>query len=172
MKKYIIIALTVVSIIAFTNVNGLSKGRVDHRIWEELLSRHVSNGMVDYNGFQREESRLDQYLGLLEKIDPETLSRNDQYAFYINVYNALILKAIAEEYPVKNVKKVHSAWKKKKFPIAGKGVTLKEMEESLRFNFKDPRIHFALVRGSRSCPKLLPRAYTGDNINKLLNAQT
>ena len=56
---------------------------VDNSIYAELLTKYVANGYVNYAGFKRDETRLDQYLAVLEQVDPERLPREEQFAFYI-----------------------------------------------------------------------------------------
>ncbi|MCK7513634.1 MAG: DUF547 domain-containing protein [Desulfobacterales bacterium] len=90
---------------------------VDNSIYAELLTKYVVNGHVDYAGFKRDEARLDQYLKVLEQVDPERLPREEQFAFYINAYNAWTIKLILTGYPgVKSIKDLgsllQSPWKK------------------------------------------------------------
>jgi len=176
MRRIAILAFVICVFVAGFAPLAFSGGPMfNHSLLDSVLDEYVENGRVEYRRLVNNQPTLNTYLRKVSDFSPAylyALPKRESVAFYINVYNALVLKAVVEEYPVSSIKKVHKIWKKKKFPIAGKGVTLDEIEETLRFNFKDPRIHFALVRGSRSCPKLLSQAYTGDNINKLLNRQT
>lgn len=72
---------------------------VDHRIFAELLTRYNSGGQVDYAGLKREESRLDAYVESLSEIDPDALSPDERFAFYVNMYNAWTIKLILSGYP-------------------------------------------------------------------------
>ena len=67
---------------------GSAANEVDQSLYAELLSKYVKNGIVNYQGFKNDEENLDQYLKVLEKTDTKTLSRNEQFAFYVNAYNA------------------------------------------------------------------------------------
>jgi len=66
----------------------------DHQRFGVLLTKHNQAGHVDYAGFKRDETRLDAYLEGLAKIDPESLAREEQFAFYINADNAWTIKLI------------------------------------------------------------------------------
>ena len=78
---------------------------MDHSIYGDLLKNYVKDGMVNYKGFKDNEKRLDFYLDIPEKTDTKTLSRNEQFAFYINAYNAWTIKLILSDYPgVKSIK--------------------------------------------------------------------
>ena len=140
---------------------------VDHGIFGRLLKSHVQNGWVDYRGFKKDERQLDAYLDQMAQIDPQTLGRNEQMAFYINAYNAWTIKLILENYPgVASIKDLgsffRSPWKKKFVKINGETVTLDHLEHDiLRPVFKDPRVHFAVNCASKSCPPLLNEPYSG-----------
>ena len=109
---------------------------VDHSIYSILLEKYVKQGQVDYRGFKAEEEKLDQYLKLLEKIDSDNLSRNEQFAFYVNAYNAWTIKLILSGYPgIKSIKDLgsifKSPWKKKICRIDGDVITLDDIEHKI-----------------------------------------
>ncbi len=151
---------------------------VDHSLYAGLLKKYVKDGIVDYQGFKNEESVLDRYLKVLEKVDSKTLSHNEQFAFYINAYNAWTIKLIMSEYPgVKSIKELgslfKSPWKKKISRIDGTIITLDDIEHNiLRPRFKDPRVHFAVNCASKSCPPLRPEPYRGGDLNQQLDEMT
>ena len=96
---------------------AIAGNTVDNGIYAELLAKHVKSGVVNYAGFKADEARLDQYLKVLEQVDPERLPTAEQFAFYINVYNAWTIKLILTGYPgVKSIKDLgsflQSPWKK------------------------------------------------------------
>jgi hypothetical protein len=146
-----------------------------HGRWERLLSRHVKNGLVDYAGMKADERDLDAYLADLERIDSRTLSRIDQFAFFINAYNAWTVKLIIGPYPeIKSIKDLGglfgSPWKKKIARIDGALLSLDQIEhEILRPRFKDPRVHFAINCAALSCPPLRPEAYVGERLDLQLD---
>ena len=152
--------------------------RVNHEIWADLLGKYVKPAGVDYSGFKTEEERLDQYLRVLENMDPEKLSRNDQYAYYINAYNAWTVKLILSKYPdVKSIKDfgtiLKSPWQKKWVRINGEVITLDDVEHNiLRPRFKDPRVHFAINCSAASCPPLRPEPYLGPALDQQLDDST
>jgi hypothetical protein len=151
---------------------------VDNTLYAELLHKYVKNGVVDYQGFKKEEAKLDQYLKILEETEPKALSRNEQFAFYINAYNAWTIKLILSDYPgVQSIKDLgslfKSPWKKKIARIDGDVVTLDNIEhDTLRPRFKDPRIHFAVNCASKSCPPLRSEPYRGAVLDQQLTEMT
>ena len=155
--------------------NSWSNETVDHGLYAELLNSYVKHGVVDYRGFKNHESKLDRYLKVLEEADSKTLSRDEQFAFYVNAYNAWTIKLILGSYPgVKSIKDLgsflKSPWKKKICRIDGVILTLDDIEHNiLRARFKDPRVHFAVNCASKGCPPLRSEPYRGSTLDKQLD---
>jgi hypothetical protein len=155
-----------------------AEGAVDHGLYAELLSKYVKNGGVDYAGFKADEGRLDRYLSILEHVEPDGLDRNEQFAFYINAYNAWTIKLILSGYPgIKSIRDLgslfQSPWKKEFVRIRGKVLSLDQIEHDiLRPRFRDPRVHFAINCASKGCPPLLPEPYRGDRLDDQLTRVT
>ncbi|MBW2228468.1 MAG: DUF547 domain-containing protein [Deltaproteobacteria bacterium] len=155
-----------------------SNAKVDHALYAELLEKYVQNGTVDYQGFKNEEAKLDQYLKVLEETDTKTLSRDEQFAFYINAYNAWTIKLILTGYPgIKSIKDLgsifKSPWKKQIARINGDIITLDHIEHDiLRPGFKDPRVHFAVNCAAKSCPPLRSEPYRADILEEQLDEMT
>jgi hypothetical protein len=151
---------------------------VDHSLYGALLKAHVKNGVVDYQGFKNDEDKLDRYLEMLAKTHTKSLSYNEQFAFYVNAYNAWTIKLILSDYPgIRSIKDLgslfKSPWKKKIARLDGKKVTLDHIEHDiLRPRFKDPRIHFAVNCASKSCPPLLSEPYRGHILDHQLTSVT
>ena len=157
---------------------------VDHSIWDKLLKKHVnSEGLVNYRGFVTEAEQFDKYLELLSASPPsEKWSREAKLSYWINAYNAFTVKLIADNYPVKGIRElgpilsipaINTVWHKKFFKIGGMDFNLDRIEHQiLRKEFNEPRIHFAIVCASISCPKLLNQAYVAERIDEQLTDQT
>lgn len=80
----------------------------DHSAFDRLLSGYVdARGLVDYERLkQNKDVALRPYLEQLAATDPESLSKDEQLAFWLNAYNALTLKLIADNYPAKSIRRV------------------------------------------------------------------
>jgi len=151
---------------------------VDNTIYDNLLTKHVTDGRVNYDGFKTDEALLDQYLNILSSTKIDALSEKGQMAFYINAYNAFTIKLILTKYPgIDSIKDLgglfSSPWSIKFIPLQDKKVTLDHIEHDiLRPTFKDPRVHFAVNCASKSCPPLRNEAFEPDRINEQLDEQT
>ncbi|RMG11099.1 MAG: DUF547 domain-containing protein [Deltaproteobacteria bacterium] len=153
-----------------------------HAPFSELLARYVAHGRVDYPGLARERAQLDAYLTALESVDGATLqkaSRSARIAYWINAYNALMLRLVLDAWPVRKVLDIPSGDAKSLFdrPLfhskaRGEVLSLDAIEHQiLRKELKDPRIHFAIVCGARSCPPLRSEAYLGRELSRQLQDQ-
>jgi hypothetical protein len=148
---------------------------VDNRIFGELLAKYNRAGVVDYAGFKSDERRLDDYLNILAAKDPGSLPHDEQFAFYINVYNAWTIKLILSGYPgIQSIKDLgslfKSPWKKKFVRLNGKTVTLDHLEHDIvRPRFNDPRVHFAINCASKGCPPLLAEPFDAIRLDEQLD---
>lgn len=146
----------------------------DHAIWAELLNKYIKPGGVDYTGLKSEEEKLDQYLKILEDTDLKSLSHEEQFAYYINAYNAWTIKLILSAYPgIKSIKDLgtlwESPWKKKFIHINGELLSLDDIEHHiLRPRFKNPRVHFAINCSAVSCPPLRSEPYLSSSLDRQL----
>ena len=148
---------------------------IDHGALDELLKAHVDaeSGLVDYDGFKRDEAKLDAYLSeQIAEADLEALSEAQRFAFYVNAYNASTIKLILERYPdLKSIKDFEEPWKQERWEVGGETLSLDAIEHTkLRPVFKDPRIHFAVNCASIGCPPLRAEAYRADDLEAQLDA--
>lgn len=147
----------------------------DHSPFDELLKANVDeNGWVDYGQLKSTEDSLDRYIAAIGKADIDQLGRDERLAFLINSYNAFTLKLIVEKFPLESIKDIPDAerWDAVRWNAAGKKVSLNQIEhELIRPNFKEPRIHFALVCAAVGCPPLRNEAFTGQKLEGQLAGQ-
>ncbi|MFN0081601.1 MAG: DUF547 domain-containing protein [Ferruginibacter sp.] len=178
MKKITLILITVLFLFLHFRYKPAAINSIVHIQWTALLKKHVNNnGDVNYKGFIKDSLKLNKYLNLLSNNAPDSLwSKNEQFAYWINAYNAFTVKLIIQNYPLKSIKDLgstatnNSPWDKKFFTIGGKQMTLNIIEhEILRKQFNDPRLHFAINCASYSCPKLLNKAFESSRLDAQLN---
>ena len=148
-----------------------------------MLDRYlVANDPSDVNLFNykgvRKSDRavLDNYLGAMQKLDPRSYNKAEQQAYWINLYNALTVQLILDNYPVKSITKLGESlfafgpWDDDAAVVQGKTLSLNHIEHKiLRPIWKDPRIHYAVNCASYSCPNLSAKAFTAKNTEQLLN---
>ena len=157
---------------------------IDHSSWQALLDAYLKTGdpsginRFDYGALKanaEDRKTLSAYLKSLAGIDPRSFSRDEQMAYWINLYNALTVFVIVPRYPVDSIKDIKSGiidfgpWNLELFPLQGQKLTLNQIEHGiLRPVWKDPRIHYAANCASLGCPNLSPEVYRSDNLERLL----
>ena len=143
---------------------------VSHKIFNTLLQKYVTpNGNVNYIGFKQNHSKLRSYITLLGKNVPDdSWSRNETLAYWINAYNALTIDLILRKWPVKSIKDIDKPWDQRFWKLGTKWYNLGEIEHSILRKMDDPRIHFAIVCASYSCPKLQNKTFEAKTMNAQL----
>jgi hypothetical protein len=120
----------------------------------------------------QDRGTLEKYLAAVAAANPASWPRGEQLAFWINTYNAATVSAVLKgnsPEPAFGRVMLFKFWK---FRAAGRERTLDEVEhEILRRQFTEPRIHFALVCASTSCPKLRREAYEAEHLEAQLEDQ-
>ncbi len=125
---------------------------------------------------QEDWQKLKAYISHLETTGIAGLNRDEQMAFWINLYNAKTIDVILEAYPVKSVKNIglfgRGPWDKKNMTVTGFGaMSLNNVEhDTLRVNWQDPRIHYAVNCASYGCPNLKATPWTADTLEADLEA--
>lgn len=160
-----------------------SRTRVDHTRWDSFLLRHVVRGAdginrVSYGSVTGEEkTELENYISYLSSVRVRALSREEQLAYWINLYNSLTVKVILDHYPVRSIRDIDISpgwfsdgpWSKKLVTVEGEEISLDDIEHRiLRPLWKDPRIHYAVNCASVGCPNLQPQAFSAENASALL----
>ncbi|MGA1226094.1 MAG: DUF547 domain-containing protein [Tamlana sp.] len=148
-----------------------------HQLWNELLQEHVSeHGNVNYKTFKTEHKKLLDYiyfLSLMHKNDTfESLPKDEKLAFWINAYNTMTIDLILRHYPVKSIKDIKNPWEQWYWKLGDKWYNLNEIEHNILRKMDEPRIHFAIVCASVSCPKLQNKAFTSENLESQLTNAT
>jgi hypothetical protein len=154
-----------------------------HKALDGILDLYVRDGFVYYRALKAERSRLDRYVASLD-IAPavyEQWSRDEQVAFWLNAYNALVLQTIVDHYPIRgsfaayppnSIRQVGGAFERWRHRAAGRSFTLDQIETEVLSGFRDPRLYLALGRGAVGSGRLLSEAYTASRLESQLNAVT
>ncbi|MBD3321270.1 MAG: DUF547 domain-containing protein [Chitinivibrionales bacterium] len=185
--------------------NGVKKGAVPFRrfflflfLSASLISIHAQpfdygkysavfyaatsiQGMVDYEWLKENPSQLNAFVHDIASLDKnryESWSGNDKIAFYINVFNALCIKIIVDNYPIegglfksliypkKSIMQISGAFNKIEFTVIGEAVTLEFIRDSILIGqFNEPRVHCTLSYGARGGPSLPGRPYEGEDLD-------
>ena len=155
-------------------------GPLDVARYESVLEKYVrDDGRVNYDGIRNHPTDLSAFVAQIATVSPDSApglfkNREAQLAYWLNAYNALVLQSFAADYPKKRDRLTGlvgraSFFYRLKHKVGGKDRSLGDMEDnSIRKPFREPRIHFALVCASASCPWLSRTAYTAENLDSHL----
>ena len=149
---------------------------VDHQIWQALLSRYVllsDDGIhrVAYGEFdETAKAKLREYLDAMSRIAPTQLNRDEQLAYWINLYNAQTIQVVLDHPRKKSILSMGpffslGPWDEPYLTIENKPVTLNDIEHRiLRPIWQDHRLHYVLNCASIGCPNLSQTAYRATSI--------
>jgi len=162
-----------------------------HEPFTDVLSRVVRQPNVDYAGLLENRSALDAYLATLADVSPGALAaapQDAQLAFWINAYNACMLRLVVDNYPIEKDGRLlarltntvagrpaNSVWQipdvfdGKHCRVAGEERSQDEIEHGFIRPMGDPRIHFAVNCAAKSCPELWPEAYSAETLDEQLD---
>lgn len=136
--------------------------------FDQILDQYVRDGMVYYRALKADRSKLDGYVSALAGVDTSKMSREEQISFWLNAYDALVLKTVIDaypirkrsnEYPPRSIRQIPGAFERIQHRVAGKSLTLDQIEQTQLGSFHDPRLYFAVGRGSIGGGRLRSEAF-------------
>jgi hypothetical protein len=175
------VAVVLIAIAVFTvSTATVSAAGPDYKLWQDLLSKHYdpARGM-DYKSLKQDKATRDRLRQQMAAVDVASLSKPEQLAYWINLYNISTVNVVAESYPVDSIRDISTdpiirlnVFKKPSVQVKGGTMSLDDVEnKKIREVFKDPRIHFAINCAAESCPPIRPEPFTGARIDQQLDDQ-
>ncbi len=155
-----------------------------HRPFDEILDIYVRDGLVYYRALKSERGRFDRYVQSLADTTAETVKSwapERQLAFWINAYNAAVLRTVidhypirgkAPEYPANSIRQIPGAFERATHRAGGRTFTLDALERDVIAGFGDPRALFALGRGAMGGGRLKSEAFTAGRVDTQLTTMT
>lgn len=152
---------------------------IDHSIWGAVLSGYLNSRpdgvLFAYSKVTTQDrEKLQKYLAYLAGLDPRLFNRKEQKAYWINLYNALTVELILDNYPVKSITRIgpwykFGPWDDEITSVAGEPLTLNDIEHRiLRPIWQDKRIHYVVNCASKGCPDLAAQPYTGATVDDMM----
>jgi hypothetical protein len=163
---------------------------VDHQAWGIFLRRYLVEEPDGINRLRYSEvsagdrQGLERYLADISKVLVHSLNPAEQFAYWVNLYNALTVKVVLDHYPISSIRAVSlggsflpdfitggsGPWQAKLIQIEGESIALDDIEHRiLRPVFKDNRIHYAVNCASIGCPTLISDSYSAANLQSMLD---
>ena len=148
--------------------------------FDETLDLYVRDGLVYYRALKSDRGKLDGYVGALGTMSAMAIdgaSREEQIAFWLNAYNAIVLQTVIDhypiversrEYPARSIRQIPGAFERLPHRVAGRTVTLDQIEQTMLPAFRDPRVYLALGRGAVGSGRLRSEVYVAARIEQQL----
>jgi hypothetical protein len=164
--------------------NPRATATIDHAAWDALLARRVVDrpgaNLVRYAAFDADDRRsLDGYIDAMQAVRVSGHGRDEQLAYWINLYNALTLRVVLDHHPVASIRDIDISpgiladgpWGAAVAMVEGVALSLNDIEHRiLRPVWNDPRIHYGVNCAAIGCPDLQARAFTGAAVHAQLDA--
>ncbi len=159
--------------------SGVKAEPINHDAWDAILTNYARPGddgvnRVDYNGIKtKAASELKAYLIALQSVTISEYPRDEQFAYWVNLYNAATVQQIVDNYPLESIRDIgllgQGPWKDKLLKVEGRKLSLDDIEHGiLRPIWNDVRIHYAVNCASIGCPNLALKAYRANTLEAML----
>jgi hypothetical protein len=144
---------------------------------DQVLDLYVRDGYVYYRALKSDRRRLDAYVSALAAEPIATAPRDAQLAFWLNAYNAIVLRTVIDHYPItphsnaypaRSIRQIPGAFEGLPHQVAGKSLTLDQIEQTILPGFNDPRVFLALGRGAVGSGRLRSEAFAPENLEQQL----
>lgn len=161
-----------------------STRHIDHADWDAFLVRYLRIGAegvhrVAYGEVTpADRALLERYVMHLAEVPISTYARAEQMAYWINLYNALVVRLVVDHYPIASIRDVGGPpgvpgagpWRQELVTVEGVPLSLYDIANRiLRPIWHDPRVHYALSCGAVGCPNLQPEPFEGSRLEQQLN---
>jgi hypothetical protein len=133
-----------------------------------LFKKYIFGEFIAYERLIKNEAdqkSIKAALQVFSAENPDDMTKDEQKAFWINVYNLSVIDQVLTLYPIKSVKDEDDFFTKKTTRVYGKSYSFDDIEKHKLKAMNDPRVHFALVCASLSCPNIEKNLYEPNRIN-------
>lgn len=151
-----------------------------HRPFDQILDIYVRDGLVYYRALKSERGTFDRYVQALADTSADAVNGwppQRQLAFWINAYNAFVLRTVIDNYPIRgkapeypsvSIRQIPGAFERRTHRAGGRTLTLDALERDVIARFGDPRALLALGRGANGGGRLKSEAYTSERLDTQL----
>jgi hypothetical protein len=160
-----------------------ARANIDHGPWGAFLATYLSTGEDGVNriAYARvtpaHRRMLRAYLASLSAVPIRTYRREEQLAYWVNLYNALTVELVLKHFPVKSIRDIsdglfsYGPWERRLIEVEGQSISLSDIEHRiLRPIWNDPRIHYVINCAALGCPNLPSLPLTAANAEAMLDA--
>ena len=177
LRSLLLICASTLLVLPATHAQESPAESARRKNFDQLLDLYVRNGDVYYRALKSDRAKLDGFVTSQAAAAVDKLSRQEQMAFWLNAYNALVLKTVIDHYPIagrsaeypgKSIRQIPGAFERLPHRVAGRTVTLDEIERTILAGFDDPRVFFAIGRGATGSGRLRSEAFDASRLEEQL----
>jgi hypothetical protein len=177
MYRCVLMCLLGVLAIAVPRAQGPGAESGRRNAFDQILDINVRDGLVYYRALKSQRGKLDGFVSQLSAAAIDKEPRDAQIAFWLNAYNALVLETVINHYPIqghsteypgRSIRQIPGAFDRVKHRVAGRQLTLDEIEQTVLTGFKDPRLYLAIGRGAIGGGRLRSEAFQADRVEEQL----
>jgi uncharacterized protein DUF547 len=177
MLKSIVATLLAACAIAVPGAQESLTDAARRKAFDQILDSYVRDGLVYYRALKADRGKLDAYLNMLGSASIDKLSRDERLAFWLNAYNAAVLRTVIDHYPIqtrssdyppRSIRQIPGAFERLPHHLAGRTLTLDQIEQTVLLEFNDPRVYLALGRGALGGGRLRSEAFSAEQVDKQL----
>ena len=177
LRSVLLIFASTLLVVPVTHAQESPAESARRKNFDQLLDLYVRNGDVYYRALKSDRAKLDGFITSQAAATVDKLSRQQQLAFWLNAYNALVLKTVIDhypiagrsaEYPAKSIRQIAGAFERLPQRVAGRTITLDEIERTVLAGLNDPRVFFAIGRGATGSGRLRSEAFDASRIEEQL----
>ncbi len=149
----------------------------ERQSFDTILDTYVRDGMVYYHALKSDRAKLDAYVNSLADVNVSERPREAQIAFWLNAYNALVLRTVVDhypiaarskEYPAHSIRQIPGAFERLTHRVGRTTVTLDQIEQTVLAGFHDPRLFFAVGRGAVGGGRLRSEVFAAEKLDAQL----
>jgi hypothetical protein len=164
--------------VAAPSAQDVASDAARRKTLDQILDVYVRDGYVYYRALRLERQKLDGYVTALSNVQVDRLSRDEQLVFWLNAYNALVLRTVIDHYPIqarsnvyppRSIRQIPGAFDKLTYRVGGRPLTLDQIEQTILPQYHDPRVYLALGRGSVGGGRLRSEAFVPAELEKQLS---
>ena len=163
--------MSLVSAVTLTAGTVRVPAGIDPAPLSDALERYVDpHGLVAYQEWKSnvaEVRKLDDFIAAYALSSGPAATGSEEIAALINAYNAFTIHWILQNYPTESIRELDDSWKKARWNIGGRVVSLDEIEHEHLRPLYGWEVHATIVCAARSCPPLMREAYTAENLQEL-----
>jgi len=137
----------------------------------------LEGNRVDFHAFLGDNllvlRKLRDDLAKVPDLAPLNLfNRDEQLAYWLNLYNVTLVTQVAEIFPETNLKKFYpEIWDAKVLTVSGMPLSLNDIHHKILIpKYRDPRIMYGLFQGVIGGPNLRDEAFEGYRVWRQLEA--